>query len=142
MLLVNRSIILKKISYIRHNLSRLGDKVNISLDSFKKDLDIQDVVLHNLQHAVQGCIDIGSHIISDEGWGVAGGLNEIFYILNEKGVIKRGLTERMVSMVGFRNILVHEYEDVDLDIVYNILQSRLKDIDEYLLVIVDYFKLD
>ncbi len=142
MLLVNRSVILKKISYIRHNLSRLGDKVNISLESFKKDLDIQDVVLHNVQHAVQGCIDIGSHIISDEGWGVAGGLNEIFYILNEKGVIKRGLTERMVSMVGFRNILVHEYEDVDLDIVYNILHSRLKDIDEYLLVIVDYFKLD
>ncbi len=116
MLLVNRSIILKKISHIRHNLSRLRDKVNISLESFVKDLDVQDVVLHNIQHAVQGCIDIGSHIISDEGWGVAGSHNEIFYILNEKGVIKRGLTERMVSIVGFRNILVHEYEDVNLDI--------------------------
>ncbi|KKL47288.1 hypothetical protein LCGC14_2337050 [marine sediment metagenome] len=142
MLLVNRSVILKKISYIRHNLSRLGDKVNISLESFKKDLDIQDVVLHNVQHAVQGCIDIGSHIISDEGWGVAGGLNEIFYILKDKGVIKAEMVEKMISMVGFRNVLVHEYEDINLDIVYNILHHHLRDINEYLLAMVNYFKLD
>ncbi len=90
----------------------------------------------------QGCIDVGSHVISDEGWGVAGSLNEIFYILRDKGVIKVDLTKRMVSMVGFRNVLVHEYEDTNLDIVYNILHHYLNDINEYLLAIVNHFKLD
>jgi len=141
MKLVDSSVILKKISHIRHNLSRLRGKGSISLDFFKEDLDVQDIVLHNLQLAVQGCIDIGSHIISDEGWGVAGSLNEIFYILQDKGVITHDLTEKMVSMVGFRNILVHEYEEVDLNIVYDILCSHLKDIDEYLLAVVNHFKL-
>jgi uncharacterized protein YutE (UPF0331/DUF86 family) len=140
--LVNRSVILKKISLIRHNLSRLRDKDNVPLESFKNDLDIQDIVLHNLQLAIQGCIDVGSHVISDEGWGVAGSLNEIFYILRDKGVIKVDLTKRMVSMIGFRNVLVHEYEDINLDIVYNILHHHLRDINEYLLAIVNYFKLD
>ncbi len=140
--MVNRSVILKKISLIRHNLSRLRDKDNVPLESFKNDLDIQDIVLHNLQLAIQGCIDVGSHVISDEGWGVAGSLNEIFYILRDKGVIKVDLTKRMVSMIGFRNVLVHEYEDINLDIVYNILHHHLRDINEYLLAIVNYFKLD
>ncbi len=140
--MVNRSVIIKKISLIRHNLSRLKDKETVSLESLKNDLDIQDIVLHNLQLAIQGCIDVGSHVISDEGWGVAGSLNEIFYILRDKGVIKVDLTKRMVSIVGFRNILVHEYEDINFDIVYNILHHHLRDINEYLLAIVNYFKLD
>lgn len=140
--MVNKSVILRKVSLIRHNLSRLKDKENVSLESLKNDLDIQDIVLHNLQLAIQGCIDIGSHVISDEGWGVAGSLNEIFYILQNKGVIKAETAEKMISMVGFRNILVHEYENINFDIVYNILHHHLKDINEYLLVIVNYFKLD
>ena len=107
----------------------------------KNDLDAQEIVLHNLQLAIQGCIDIGSHVVSDEGWGVADSLNEIFYILQNKGVINTEMTERMVSMVGFRNILVHEYGIDNFDIVYNILHHHLEDINEYLLAIVNYFKL-
>lgn len=139
--MVNSLVILKKISHIRNNLSRLKVKANNDLDTLKNDLDLQDSVLHNLQLAVQGCIDIGSHIISDKGWGIAGSINEVFHILHDKGVIKANLAERLVSMVGFRNILIHEYEDINLDIVHNIIQNRLKDIDEYLLAIVDYFNL-
>jgi uncharacterized protein YutE (UPF0331/DUF86 family) len=140
--LVNNSVILKKITNIRQNLSRLKSKENISLDTLKNDLDAQDIVLHNLQLAIQGCIDIGSHIISDEGWGVAASINEIIHILHGKGVIKADLREKMVAMIGFRNILVHEYEEVSLDVVYNILHNRLKDINEYLLSVVDFFKLN
>jgi uncharacterized protein YutE (UPF0331/DUF86 family) len=140
--LVNKSVILRKVSLIRHNLSRLKDKENVSLESLQNDFDIQDIVLHNLQLAIQGCIDIGSHVISDEGWGVAGSLNEIFYILQKKGVMKTKMVEKMISMVGFRNILVHEYENINFDIVCNLLHHHLKDINEYLVAIVDFFKLD
>ena len=48
----------------------------------------------------------------------------------------------MISMVSFRNILVHEYETINFDIVCNILHHHLKDINEYLLTLVSYFKLD
>ncbi len=140
--MVNKSVVFRKISHIRHNLSRLKNKENISLESLKNDFDIQDIALHNLQLAIQGCIDIGSHVISDEGWGVAGSLNEIFYILQNKGVIKAEVSEKMISMVGFRNILVHEYETINFDIVCNILHHHLKDINEYLLAIVNHFNLD
>jgi uncharacterized protein YutE (UPF0331/DUF86 family) len=140
--MVDASLILRKISRVRNNLSRLREKEKISLKSFKEDLDIQDIVLHNLQLAIQGCIDIGSHIISDEGWGIAGSLSEIFYILQEKGVIRGDLTEKMVSVVGFRNILIHEYDEINLNIVHDILQNHLIDIDEFLLSVVNHFRLE
>jgi uncharacterized protein YutE (UPF0331/DUF86 family) len=116
-------------------------KADNSLDTLRNDIDLQDSVLHNLQLAIQGCIDIGSHIISDEGWGIAGSLGDILYTLRDRNVIEADLTERLVAMIGFRNILIHEYDDINIDIVYDILQNRLKDIDQYLLSIIDYFNL-
>ena len=54
------------------------------------------------------------YIILDESWGVAGSLSEIFYTLQVRGVINSELAEKMISMVGFRNILIHECNEVDL----------------------------
>lgn len=139
--MVDPALVLRKISRVRNNLSRLRKREKISLKSFKEDLDIQDIVLHNLQLTIQGCIDIGSHIISEEGWGIVGSLSEIFYILREKGVINSELAEKMISMTGFRNILIHEYDEVNLNIVHDILQNHLIDIDEFLFSVANHFKL-
>jgi len=140
--MVDASVVLRKISRIRNNLSRLREREKISSKALKENLDIQDIVLHNLQLAIQGCIDVGSHIISDESWGIAGSLGEIFYTLQVKGVINGELAGKMISMVGFRNILIHEYNEIDLDIVHEVLQGHLADIDEFLLSVVNYFRLD
>jgi uncharacterized protein YutE (UPF0331/DUF86 family) len=137
------SIAEKLIEYFQYNKSIIAVYLYGSVVTGKAIMasDV-DIALHNLQLAIQGCIDIGSHAISDEGWGVAGSLNEIFYILQNKGVIKAEVSEKMISMVGFRNILVHEYETISFDIVCNILHHHLKDINEYLLAIVTHFNLD
>lgn len=108
--LVNPTIVLSKISSIRRRLARLKGMKDVNEEVLRMNLDTQDIVLHNLQLAIQACVDIGSHIISDEGWGVAGSFSEIFYILQQKEVISHALADKMVAMVGFRNILVHEYE--------------------------------
>lgn len=140
--MVNSVLLSKKISHVRHNLSRVRAKSPLSLNDLKTDFDIQDIVLHNLQLAVQGCIDISAHILADHGWGVAGSINETFYILRDKNVISLEMMEKMVSMAGFRNILIHEYEDVNLEIVHKIVEHHLHDIDEFLLIIAEHFKLD
>ena len=64
-----------------------------------------------------------------------------FYTLNDKGVLSLDLHEKMVSMVGFRNILVHEYEEISLEVVHSITQKHLSDIDEFLLTVVRHFNL-
>jgi uncharacterized protein YutE (UPF0331/DUF86 family) len=82
------------------------------------------------------------YIILDESWGVAGSLSEIFYTLQVRGVINNELGEKMISMVGLRNILIHECNEVDLGIVHEVLRNRLSDIDEFLLSVLNYFRLD
>jgi len=139
--LVNTTVVLRKISQIRQRLTRLKDKKDISVARLRSDPDTQDIVLHNLQLAIQGCVDIGSHIIADEGWGIAGSFSEIFYILQEKKVLGPVLTDKIIAMVGFRNLLVHEYETIRFDLVYDILQTHLSDIEEFLLAIIDHFKM-
>jgi len=139
--LVNTTVVLRKISQIRQRLTRLKDKKDVSVARLRSDPDTQDIVLHNLQLAIQGCVDIGSHIIADEGWGIAGSFSEIFYILQEKKVLGPVLTDKMIAMVGFRNLLVHEYETIRFDLVYDILQTHLSDIEEFLLAIIDHFKM-
>ncbi len=126
--MVNQDIIKAKISHIENNLQRLREKQNVSLDELKRNVDEQDIILHNLQLSIQGCIDIVSHIISDEGWAIPGTVGGLFDILTKHKIISEELNERLKKMIGFRNVIVHEYETVDLEKVYKILNEDIKDI--------------
>jgi len=92
-------------------------------------------MLFNLQMAVQNCIDVAAHIISEEGFGVPGSTNEMFYLLEENGYLDSELTEKMVKAVGFRNLIVHEYGKIELKQVFEVAQQDIKDLDEYLISI-------
>ena len=139
--MVNQALLKTKISHIKKSISKLSQKAAVSLKEFKANSDLQDIVVHNLQTAIQGSIDIASHIISDEEWGVPGALVGLFDILQEHKVVDAKLADIMKKMVGFRNIIVHEYDDIDLDKVYQILTSCLGDFDECLKKIEKFAKL-
>lgn len=83
----------------------------------------------NLQQAIQGCIDLGSHIVSDEGWGVPVSISEIFYKFEEHDIISPELAENLIPMAGFQNLVVHQYEDIDYKIVFVIYHERFVDIE-------------
>ena len=81
--------------------------LNIDLPIFMSDIDRQESILFNIQMAVQNCVDIAAHIISEEGYGVPGSTNEMLYMLEDNGYINMALAEKMVKAVGFRNLIVH-----------------------------------
>ncbi|MBU1121928.1 MAG: DUF86 domain-containing protein [Candidatus Omnitrophota bacterium] len=139
--MVNQAVIIAKMDNIRRNLGRLKEKQGITLENFSKDRDAQDIVLLNLQAAIQGCIDISSHIISDNNWGVPGSLGGLFETLYEEKVISEQICKIMRGMVGFRNLIVHEYAGVDMEKVYDIYIHRLGDINSFLKEIITYAKL-
>ena len=112
--MVDTDLILAKSGSVKRHLNRIFEKRNIDLKTFLKDIDIQESVLFNIQMAVQNCIDIAAHIISDEGLGVPGSTNEMFYLLEENGYLDNEITEKMVKAVGLRNLVVHEYRKIDL----------------------------
>ena len=97
-----------------------------------KDIDRQESILFNIQMAVQNCIDIAAYIIGDQGLGVPGSTNEMFYLLEENGYLDNEITEKMVKAVGLRNLIVHEYSKIDLDQIFEVAQKDITDLNEYL----------
>lgn len=139
--MVNQEVIVAKMANIKRSLERLKGKQDVEAKRFSLDRDIQDIVLLNLQITIQGCIDIASHIVSDNSWGVPGSLAGLFDILCEKKVITEETRKIMRSMVGFRNLIVHEYAGLDMGKVYTIFSSRLGDFSVFLKEISAYAEL-
>ncbi len=130
--MIDKDIILSKADRVHRHVRRVKERRPPTLQEFLSNRDLQDIILFNLQMAIQNCIDMASHLISDEGLGLPGSTNEMFYMLQDSGYIPLELTEKMVAAVGFRNLVVHEYGKVDLEEVYKISQHHIDDLLEFL----------
>ena len=139
--MVDKSLILRKIERVETYLKQIIQKTPPGLERFQKDRDFQSIILFNLIQSIQMSIDIGAHIISDSGWEVPSSQAEIFEILAQKGIIQKQLSKKMIKMVGFRNRIIHEYEKVDLRIVYEVWRKSLGDIETFCKAIVLKFGL-
>jgi len=137
--MVDKDILWSKISAMERHLDRVRAKRDVSLAEFLKELDRQESVLFNLQMAIQNCIDMAAHVISEEGLGVAGSTNELFYLLEDRGLIESGLAEKMVRAVGFRNLVVHEYGKVDIEVVFLVSHENVSDLEEFARVLGERF---
>ena len=135
--MADSDLILARAGSVRSHLKRVFEKRNVDLDGFLKDIDRQESILFNMQMAVQNCIDIAAHIISENGLGVPGSTTEMFYLLEKHGYLNHDLAGRMVKAVGFRNLIVHEYGKIELEHVYEIAQDDIKDLNEYLKAIIN-----
>ena len=133
---MDKDLILAKAGSVKNHLNRVLEKRNVDLDNFIKDIDRQESILFNIQAAVQNCIDIAAHIISEESFGVPGSTTEMLYILGKNGYLDNDLTQKMVKAVGFRNLIVHEYGKIELEQVYEIAQDDINDLNEYLKAII------
>jgi uncharacterized protein YutE (UPF0331/DUF86 family) len=88
-------------------------------------------VQHTLQIAIQAALDVASQIVSVRRLGEPETNRALFDLLRRAGILPESLVERLYAMAGFRNVLVHGYQDVDLAIVRDILQNHLDDLLEF-----------
>jgi len=109
-------------------LKKLG---NESKQRFVSDPFIYGNVERYLQLAIQSILDIGNHIISEKKLGNPGEYREIIELLGEHNIISSDLMEKLLPLAGLRNILVHDYIDVDRERLYNSLNKELSDFEEF-----------
>lgn len=91
----------------------------------------QDSIILNLQRACEAAIDLAMHEVRVRRLGVPQETRDAFTLLRDVGVLTPELTERMMAMVGFRNVAVHDYRRLDLAIVRSIVTERLGDFLEF-----------
>lgn len=136
--MVDHNIIIKKINAIKHNIKRIEQYKDVTFEQFLGNDDIKDIVTHNLFILLQHLIDIGTHIISDENMKEPVFLSDIADILANENVLDDSLVKPMKSMIGLRNIIAHEYGDIDFKIIHRIITSNLNDINLILDCIIKY----
>jgi len=95
------------------------------------DLRERRFLEHTLQLTIQACLDVASHVVSDQRLGEPGSNRQLFESLASTGWIPVKQAETLARMAGFRNILVHSYGEVDLDIVRTVLRDHLDDFLAY-----------
>ncbi len=119
-------LIAKKLGQIEtcvHELRTLAQPGRI-----RQDIREQRFVEHTLQLAIQAALDVASHIVSDERLGEPRTNRELFDLLERGKWIAPALAATLRNMVGFRNVLVHGYDTVDLAVVEDVLRDRLGDL--------------
>jgi uncharacterized protein YutE (UPF0331/DUF86 family) len=136
----DRDIVLAKTASVQKCLRRIREVTQLQPASLD-EMNIQDIFVLNLQRAVQATIDLSVHIVASEGLGLADSVKGNFVLLENAGIINRELSEKMQSMVGFRNIAIHDYKELDLNILKTILQNNLKDLENLYTQILSYFKI-
>ncbi len=127
-----------RIDRIRRYKRDLEEFGHIPRDAFRANRERQYAVLHAMQNAIEGCIEIASHIISADHLGAPTDYAHLFSLLEEHRVIPSATADAMRQMARFRNRIVHLYWDLDLDLIYDYLTGRLSDVDSYLLAIEEY----
>ena len=134
----DRDVVLAKVATIRKCLDRIRDVTDLDPGKLE-DIDRQDIFVLNLQRAVQACIDLASHAVAAEALGLPEKVRDNFSILREKGVVDPELASKMEKMTGFRNIAVHNYQALDLDILKSILSNNLKDLEDFSSALLQYW---
>lgn len=110
---------------------------NINLE---ENYEIRSAVERNFQLAIECAIDIGEIIISKEGFERPEDYRNVFLILGRHGVLPKDFAEKFSSAAGFRNFLVHIYEEVSPRIIQKFLVENLEDFDAFALYIAEYVK--
>lgn len=129
--MVNKSVLYARLEYIDKHLERIGKYSGISYTDFLNNAEVQDVVEYNLFQIVNHVIDLIEHIVVDERYGMPSTAYEAAQLLFEKALVDKVELEVLKNMIGFRNIVGHEYIKIDKKIVYDIAakaQSEIKDI--------------
>ena len=135
---MDQLILEQKIESLRRCITRVADKTPADAGRLAQNPDIQDILVLNLTRAVQLCVDIGSHIISETDEPAPKTMGDVFTTLSKLGAVSPLTSEAMRKAVGFRNVAVHNYDAINWEIVFAICHKSLSDFRRFVAEITDY----
>ncbi len=129
-------VILNKASSIERCIRRIEEEYAGTEQNLLENQTKQDAIVLNLQRTCETAIDLAMYVVSHRKLGVPQDSRDAFVLLQTAGILPAELADRMQRMVGFRNVAVHEYTRLNLDIVLTIITTLLNDFRIYSATIV------
>lgn len=129
-------VVVNKLATIRRCLNRIREEFTDETE-FRSNFTKQDSVILNLQRACEASIDICNHIIRQRSLGIPQSARDSFEIMAQAKLIHTDSGEKLKKMVGLRNIAVHDYQALNLDIVVAVVKKHLIDFEDFSRQVVD-----
>jgi uncharacterized protein YutE (UPF0331/DUF86 family) len=135
--MVDRTFIQRKIDRLVEFIADLEEQRNVSVAEWETNKMLRNHIERTLHKAVESCLDIGKHLIAGKGLRTPEDYKDIMVILTEAGILPKEYLNKFKKMAQFRNVLVHDYEDVDPYIILSIIHKDLDDLRLFARVIRD-----
>jgi uncharacterized protein YutE (UPF0331/DUF86 family) len=121
-------VLARKAKVIERCVGRAREEHALAEGLFLSNYSRQDAAILNIQRACEAALDMAQRVVSTQKWGVAETSRDLFGVLQRNAVIDEKMTTTLSHMVGFRNLAVHDYEDLDMRIVESIIQNDASDL--------------
>jgi uncharacterized protein YutE (UPF0331/DUF86 family) len=119
-------VLMSKGAIIERCIRRIHEeyRADPSLSSFTH----MDAMILNVERACQAAIDSAMHLIATRRLGIPKNSGDAFMLLKQADILTKALADHLKAMTGFRNIAVHQYQDIDVDILHHIAKEGWKDL--------------
>lgn len=129
----SQEAIRNQITTVKSYLKDLENYTNTTQEELKNNLERRRAIERILYLLAQSVIDLAESVVSLKNFRKPTTLAETFDILQEEEIISLELAQELINMAKFRNIIAHDYTDLDYSIVEKILKSEYKDIKNFLI---------
>ncbi len=137
--MVDKEILKSRLSLLAEYITDLEEAQEIPVEEYLRDKVKRRFIERTLQLAIEACLDIGSHLISDLKLREPEKNRDIFIILAENGILTDKATENFTGLAGFRNVIVHDYARLDSEIVYRVLRRGIPDLKYFVKTVSEKF---
>lgn len=120
-------VLLNKVAIIERCLSRISEEYLGRESTLETDQTRQDSIVLNLQRACEASIDLAMHVSRKHRLGLPQDARDGFTLLQNAGLISGDIANQMRAMVGFRNVAVHQYQQLSIPVLRSILDHHLGD---------------
>jgi uncharacterized protein YutE (UPF0331/DUF86 family) len=122
---------LDKVASIQRSIRRAREEFIASGSEFATDLTRQDAAVLNVLRACETSIDLAQSLVRERSLGVPTSNRDVFRLLAEAGLLPGDLSLRLQQTVGFRNVAVHRYRELDLAILAAVITRDLGDLLDF-----------
>lgn len=129
--MVDVHVVTQKLKEIYRRVVRARKLCPADPEDFSQDEDALELVSFNLLLAVQACIDLATHLISEEDWLPVATAREALERLEEHGVISRQTLAALRQAIGLRNVVAHGYSGIDPARVHAAATVGLGDLERF-----------
>lgn len=129
--MVDREIFSRRLDGLHGYLARLKAFREASQEEFVREPALHDLAERYLHLAVEACLDLASHWIAERGLATPDSNRDTFTVLERAGELAPVAAERLRGWAGFRNVLVHDYLEIDHAIAYRAIRDELGDLDSF-----------